>query len=293
MNLIKKKRKWIIGIVIFVLFLIVISYVKIGSSKNFVYVRAMPVRHGELVASISAIGTIKPSKEIVVRSQTEGIIDKVLVNEGNVIKKGAEIVHLDSLGGTIIITSPIFGTVLLKPDTTEIGVKVEPGQSLLTIGNLRRLIVEADINEVEAKNLKKGQQVEITSDVYPAKEFSGRIKRIAPQVHDIKGTAKIPVVIDVLSYVPLKPGNRVDIEIITDYKKDAYFVPLEAVVDHEGQKVVFFVEENRSVEKKIKTGISNIDFIEIIDENNIIDDNSRVIVGNNQNLKDGSIVKIY
>ena len=62
MNLKKYKRKWIIGILIFVLFIIAIIYIRINASDKSIHVRVVPVQHGELISSISAVGIIKPSE---------------------------------------------------------------------------------------------------------------------------------------------------------------------------------------------------------------------------------------
>lgn len=282
-----RNKKWLIAIVIILSLFI---YIKFGHPSNYVLVKTTPLKQGELIASITATGKIKPSKEINIRAQTEGVIDKILVKEGDKIVKNKEIIYLDSSTGQITIKSPISGIVLLKPDSTEIGGTTTPGQLLLTIGNIDTLIVKADVNEIEAKDLITGQQVKITSDAYVGEVWQGTIKSIAPEVHDVDGTSKVPVEVIIRSSSPFKPGNRVSIEIITADKTGIYYVPLEAIIDRDGKKYVYVVKENKAVEMPVETGISNMNYVEILSPGHV---NSNVIISNNSMIKDGCAVKEY
>lgn len=281
-------KSLIIGGVILLLF---IYFLRSGCGNSAIAVRAVPVKQGGLIASVSVIGTIKPAEEIIVRAQTDCVVQHLLVQEGDKVKQGQPLLFLNNLTGNIVVKSPLNGVVLLIEETTEKGATVKAGQTLLTIGDLSRLIIEADINEIEAKSLKKGQEVKITSDAYRQKVFQGRVKTVAPQVQEIEGVAKVPVTIDVLSSSPFKPGNRVDVEVITAQKDDVYYVPLEAVITSQDKKNIYVLQGNRARKLNVQTGISNINYIEVIPAK-VINPAVQVIISNNPRLKDGVRVRL-
>ena len=63
----------------------------------------------------------------------------------------------------------------------------------------------------------------------------------------------------------LKPGMTADVDIITDKKTDVLYVPLEAIVEHKGRKVVLVLKDGKFVPRKIKTGLQDETHVEVIE----------------------------
>lgn len=285
-----KDKRLMVVLIILIAFLIMVF--QIYHKKNIIITaKAAPIKYGNLISSVSAVGKVKPSEEKVVRAKLSGIIENVFVNEGDFVSRGQEVISLDTLTGTVSIKSPVGGKVILKPTITDAGASVVPGQELLTIADTSNLIVEANINEIDANSIKTGQSVKITSDALEGNVFLGRIKSVSPQIRDIEGVAKLPIKARITSEVPLIPGNKVDIEIIISNKKQTYFVPLEAVSNRHGRKIIFLVKDGAAKEHEVKTGINNLDSIEIFSQDQI-KAGDRVIITNTTDISDGSKVKI-
>jgi HlyD family secretion protein len=75
--------------------------------------------------------------------------------------------------------SPISGVVLVK--SGEIGEVVNPGTSIVTLADIENVWLKAYIPETDLSKVKWGQEVIVTTDVRPKKEYRGRISFISSQ----------------------------------------------------------------------------------------------------------------
>ncbi len=78
-----------------------------------------------------------------------------------------------------LLQAPIAGIVLVK--SAEVGEVVNPGTSILTLADLTNVWLRAYIPETELSRVKWGQEVIVTTDLYPRKEYKGRISFISSQ----------------------------------------------------------------------------------------------------------------
>jgi HlyD family secretion protein len=81
--------------------------------------------------------------------------------------------------GYTVLQSPISGIVLVK--SGEIGEVVNPGTSVLTLADIVHVWLKAYIPETELSRVKWGQEVIVTTDLRPQKEYKGRISFISSQ----------------------------------------------------------------------------------------------------------------
>ena len=75
--------------------------------------------------------------------------------------------------------SPMTGVVLVK--SGEVGEVVNPGTSILTLADIESVWLKAYIPETDLSRVKWGQEVIITTDLRPRKEYKGRISFISSQ----------------------------------------------------------------------------------------------------------------
>jgi membrane fusion protein (multidrug efflux system) len=77
-----------------------------------------------------------------------------------------------------VITAPVSGYVARR--TVQVGQRVQPGASLLTIVPLNGVWVEANLKENQLGNVRIGQPVKVTADLYGGSvEYSGRVEGLA------------------------------------------------------------------------------------------------------------------
>jgi len=78
-----------------------------------------------------------------------------------------------------VLYSPISGVVLVK--SSEVGEVVNPGTSVLTLADINNVWLKAYIPEPDLGKVKWGQEVIVTTDLRPKKEYKGRISFISSQ----------------------------------------------------------------------------------------------------------------
>ena len=78
-----------------------------------------------------------------------------------------------------VLHSPLSGVVLVK--ASEMGEVVNPGTSVLTLADLGNVWLKAYIPETDLSKVKWGQEVIVTTDLRPRKEYKGKISFISSQ----------------------------------------------------------------------------------------------------------------
>jgi HlyD family secretion protein len=78
-----------------------------------------------------------------------------------------------------VLNSPLSGVVLVK--SSERGEVVNPGTSIITLADLENVWLKAYIPETDLSKVKWGQEVIVTTDLRPKKEYKGKISFISSQ----------------------------------------------------------------------------------------------------------------
>ena len=83
-----KTLKTISGIVLLILFVYVLKYFKDSNSKDIVEYKTEQPFYSSVDTKIVATGKLNPEEEIEIKPQISGIVDKILVEEGDLVMKG-------------------------------------------------------------------------------------------------------------------------------------------------------------------------------------------------------------
>jgi HlyD family secretion protein len=78
-----------------------------------------------------------------------------------------------------VIYAPFSGVLLVK--SAEVGEVVNPGTPVLTLADIENVWLKAYISEIDLGKVKWGQEVIVTTDLRPKKEYKGRISFISSQ----------------------------------------------------------------------------------------------------------------
>ncbi|MFH1155231.1 MAG: efflux RND transporter periplasmic adaptor subunit [Pseudomonadota bacterium] len=77
------------------------------------------------------------------------------------------------------LTAPMDGIVLSK--SAEPGEYLNPGSPVLTLGDVRHPWLRAYVNELDLGNVHLGETVDVTTDAFPDKRFTGTVSFISSQ----------------------------------------------------------------------------------------------------------------
>ena len=169
----------------------------------------------------------------------------------------------------LVIRAPFDGIVAdLSVELGEYTTPSPPGMPIPPVLDLidpESIYVSAPMDEVDSSRIAPGQPVRVTIDAYPGRAFPGRVTRVAPYVLDREEqnrTVEIEVALDNPDQVRLLPGTSADVEVILQAKENVLRVPTPALL--EGGKVLV-VKEGKLEERKVRTGLRNWDWTEVLE----------------------------
>ena len=162
------------------------------------------------------------------------------VNREEVARSSAAISSAQDNLRKTVFTAPIAGTVtqlnVERGEIVMVGTMNNPGTVILSIADLRRMKVEADVDETDVAAIRVGQTATVKVDALPDTTLTGSVAEIAnsPKVTEL-GTQEQQTnfVVDVMIDNPpstLRPGMTADVEIKTGTKNGILHVPIQAVV---------------------------------------------------------------
>ncbi|WP_026235882.1 efflux RND transporter periplasmic adaptor subunit [Echinicola pacifica] len=214
----------------------------------------------------------------------------------------------------------IVSKLLVEQGERVVGTQQMAGTEMLRIADLNKMEVRVDVNENDIVRLSIGDTTIIEVDAYShtGKKFTGVVTSIANSANEkasqdavTEFEVKIRVVnesyrdlITKENKYPFRPGMTASVEIITEKKENILSVPLASVttreevrvdttnLDSDLQELVYVLDGNVAKQKKVKTGISDFENIEIIEG---LSEGEEIIAGPyfvvSKGLKEGDLVK--
>lgn len=143
------------------------------------------------------------------------------------------------------------GTII-KVVATE-GMMVTSGAEIVKMGNLDDLIVQTFIPEYDMKEIKVGQEVNMTNQKSKL-ELTGEIIKVYPIAEKQEGLSEnsVKVEISIEGEEEVKAGYTLDLNITTKVDKDALVIPIMSYMTQTGSDpYVFVVNENNILEKRL------------------------------------------
>lgn len=168
------------------------------------------------------------------------------------------------------VVAPTTGTVLTVPvvegQVIIAAASVNSGTTLMTVADLRKLLVQTHINQVDVARLELSQPVKLRAESLKDVEMEASISFIAPVAtvtNNVKGF-DVQALIDKPS-TRLRPGMTVNMTVPISHADDALAVPISAVFRGEGNKKIVYVRKGDTTEKReVKVGVSNIEHAQIL-----------------------------
>jgi len=159
------------------------------------------------------------------------------------------------------LRAPIPGSVVERDVT--IGERVSEDSTLFTIMDLRRLYVDAQLYERDIARVKKGQRTEVTVSALPDMRFEGSVVYIGQTIDPSTRTLMVRTLID-NPRGELRIGMFARVKIFTGNGKTALCVPLDSVLEEQGESFVFVPAGDSYRLVAVKTGARDGHWVEII-----------------------------
>ncbi len=133
--------------------------------------------------------------------------------------------------------------------------------------------------------IKVGQDVSVSSSVFPDKKFHGKVVRLAPLLKETSRQARVEIDIENEEGL-LKPGMFVNAEIEFGRREKAKIVPFSAIVSRGNAQGIFIadMQNKKAIFKPVKVGIIEGERAEILEPSDI---SGSVVVLGQHLLQDG------
>ena len=145
------------------------------------------------------------------------------------------------------VLAPIAGTIVKVNKSA--GEQVAPGEAIVEIVELDTVWVEAPIFEKDLGQVSRESDAVFTTTAFPGKEFRGRLinintvideqTRAATAIFEAKNTSG-----------ELRAGMQANVRLDAGAKTSVFLVPKEAVLDNEGQKIVYVLRSGEEFERR-------------------------------------------
>ena len=183
------------------------------------------------------------------------------------------------------VASPLEGRVVRR--LVDLGAHVSPGTPLFEVMDDRPLLARIHVPARRMGFVKPGQEIDLHLDSANL-DVRGVVTLVSPIVDPSTGTVKVTAEIR-NPPADVRPGDFAQVKVVTERHQAARLVPSVAIVEDQGQKVVYVVADNAAARRPVTTGFVEGERTEIVDG---LSDTDLLCVKGQRDLRDGSPVEI-
>lgn len=170
------------------------------------------------------------------------------------------------------------------------GAYIMPGTPIYQIVDLKSMSLVAKVDESDIAKIQPNQQATVSLEAYPGQKYPGQIVKVADvATTNEAGATAFDVTIQMAQAdTDLKIGMTGTADVTVATKTATNVVPVEAVVEKNGEKYVFKVVDGKARLTPVVIGLTTQDSVEIVEGVKFGD---KVVVNGVENLQDGTGIK--
>jgi membrane fusion protein (multidrug efflux system) len=159
------------------------------------------------------------------------------------------------------IRAPFSGVVVSR--SLDPGAYVSPGSGvpIMTIAELDHIAIIVNVSEASMATIRRGGAANVTVDAYPGRVFKGIVGRMAGGVDPDTRTVQVEIDLDNKDHT-LRPGMYARVQL-SGPPRQAYTVPLSALVIIGGQQFVWVVDQGQVYRRAVTIGTTYQSLVEI------------------------------
>jgi RND family efflux transporter MFP subunit len=244
-------------------------------------VTAVHVTEGDRVAAGAELVTLEPRPFEITRREAEARLATaesdfriLLLSEGEVsderrtlaenrsgvteARENVKRAEMDVEGTRL--RAPFAGSIAAV--SAEIGERAVANEPLVTLVDLGRIRIRAEVLESDFGRLRAGAAARVRFAAFPGETFTGEVEALGPEVDAARGTGAAYVRVDNPNG-RIKPGMYAELEIAGTVYEDRVSVPRAAVLERSGKLLVFRASGGRAEWQYVETGLESLDRVEI------------------------------
>ena len=152
-----------------------------------------------------------------------------------------------SANASYTVRAPLSGYVTKV--NKSLGEQVEPGEAIVEISNLDTVWIEAPIFERDLSRLAGNVSATFTTPAYPDQEFQGVVLDIGAVIDEQTRATKV-VFQSPNAGRALRLGMQANVRLDAGEQITAMMIPKEAVLEHEGKKIVYVLLSGEEFERR-------------------------------------------
>jgi membrane fusion protein (multidrug efflux system) len=182
--------------------------------------------------------------------------------------------------------SPINGVVNYL--YVDVGEFVERGKPVADIVNVDKIKININVPELDVRYLRPRQKTMVTVDAFPGRRLTGTIDFVAYKADPATKTFHVKVLIENPKR-EIRPGMIARVAFLRRVLPDALVVPLFALVDKGGERIVFVEKDGIAYARTVSIGVIEGDRIQITKGLEVGD---HVIVSGQTEVEEGMRVQV-
>jgi len=207
------------------------------------------IRKGQLLATIYSPELFAAQQELLTAAsikESQPALYKAVRNKLKLWKLSEKQISQIESSGKVTENFPVYATVsgTVSEKMVEQGDYIKQGQPLLKIANLNTVWANFDVYENQINLFKVGQEVSITTNAYPNKEFKVKVSFIDPILNTSTRTVTLRTVLNNTSNI-FKPGMFVEGKIkgLKMSTEESITIPATAIL-WTGKRSVIYIKSN-------------------------------------------------
>ncbi|TSA19973.1 efflux RND transporter periplasmic adaptor subunit [bacterium] len=184
------------------------------------------------------------------------------------------------------IKTPISGVVSARP--VDVGTMIQNNNTVANVVDISKLKVKLNVSEQDAFRINVGDEVDVTTDVYPGVTFQGKVSTISSK-GDEAHTYPVEVVLANSARNPLKAGMFGRVSLISVKDHESVTIPRQALVGSTRKPQLYVVENGIARLRDIVVGPQVGTNLEVL---NGIGEGETIVLSGQNNLKDSVAVTV-
>jgi RND family efflux transporter MFP subunit len=140
---------------------------------------------------------------------------------------------------------------------------IDLGKPMFQLSTSETLRIRLPFPETIAERIRAGQSVTLSTPTAPGNSINGTIAQLRPMVGET--SRSFDAIVEVINPGNWRPGASVNGEVVIETHPGAITVPEQSVVLRPAGTVVYIVESGKALQRKVRTGVRQSGYVEILE----------------------------
>ncbi len=169
----------------------------------------------------------------------------------------------------------------ITEEHSQVGEWLDSGDNVVELIDIDTVQIKVDMPEKYVHMIKTGEEVNVTFNSLPGKEFTGEIVSIVPQADRSSRAFPVKINLENKDHV-IKSSMSARVSFLLGETVEVKLVPKDAITDSSGTKMLFVVRDGAAVPQPVITGIEDEGRVQVEGEVNV---GEQVVVRGNERLQ--------